>query len=147
MRSMTGFGRASGEVLARRCVVEVRSVNHRFLDLKLRLSPEWADPVIEQLLGQAVRKRVERGSLVLSVRDEGVAQSAPVVRVDGELARAYGKALRELAHALGMAAPEAEHGPLPEATLWALLPLVASQPGVLLSGETGGDGEARFQQL
>jgi uncharacterized protein (TIGR00255 family) len=148
MRSMTGFGRASGEVSGRRCVVEVRSVNHRFLDLKLRLSPGWSDPLIEQLVTQAVRRRVERGSLVVTLRDEGVAQTEAVVRVDHDLARAYGHALRQLAQALQLgrlAAPESE--PLPQDTAAPILALVASQPGVLLQGESVGDPEARFQLL
>lgn len=146
MRSMTGFGRASGEVAGRRSVVEVRSVNHRFLDLKLRLSPAWNDPLIEQLVTQAVRRRVERGSLVCTVRDEGVAQSEAVVRVDKELGRAYGHALRELALELGLASQG--HGILlPGEMHPTLLSLVAGQPGVLLQGEAVGDPEARFQLL
>ena len=62
MRSMTGFGRADGEVAGRRSVVEVRSVNHRFLDLKLRLPgykeetrsvPTESDQVVEVALSKA----------------------------------------------------------------------------------------------
>src|SRR4030042_2857805 len=36
-QSMTGFGRAEGEMLGRKLVVEARSVNHRFLDVRLFL--------------------------------------------------------------------------------------------------------------
>jgi uncharacterized protein (TIGR00255 family) len=135
---MTGFGRASGEVFGRRAVVEVRSVNHRFLDLKLRLQPPWLDPIIEQLVGQAVRRRIDRGSLVVTIRDEGAAQGEAVVRLDPELARSYGGALRELAQALGLP---------PEPALAAALPLIAAQPGVLILGEAVVDAERRFQAL
>lgn len=148
MRSMTGFGRASGEVDSRRCVVEVRSVNHRFLDIKLRLGPGWADPLTEQLVTQALRRRLDRGSLVVTVRDEGLAPAEPSVRVDVELARAHGRALRELGEVLGLW-PMSHSGatPLPEEAVLQLLPIVASQPGVLLQGEPAADPEARFQQI
>jgi uncharacterized protein YicC (UPF0701 family) len=153
MRSMTGFGRASGEVSGRRCVIEVRSVNHRFLDLKLRLSPGFADPIIEQLLTQGVRRRVERGSLVVSVREEvagaGIVRGAPALHLDAELARAYGDALsalgQTLAASLGLAP-----GAWPPSTAEHLTPLVAfvaAQPGVIGLGEAGIDAEASFQQM
>ncbi|MCU1279168.1 MAG: YicC family protein, partial [bacterium] len=45
MKSMTGYGRGTCEVAGRRLVVEVRSVNHRFLELKLRMP--WADAALE----------------------------------------------------------------------------------------------------
>ncbi|MCS6914528.1 MAG: YicC/YloC family endoribonuclease [Myxococcales bacterium] len=137
---MTGFGRASGEVLGRRCVVEVRSVNHRFLDLKLRLSPPWLDPAVEQLLTQAVRRRIDRGSLVLTVRDEGPTPNEAVVRLDVNLARAYATALREVAQMLGVALSGPDGGA-------ALVALVAAQPGVLVQGELDSDPETRFRLL
>lgn len=145
MRSMTGFGRASGEVYGKRCVVEVRSVNHRFLDLKFRLAPGWMDPVIEQLVGQFVRRRIDRGSVVVTIRDEGLSQAEPVVRVDAELGHAYGKALRTLMQLLGLS--HGEDGPVPPEAHGSLLALVAAQPGVLLTGEAVDDVELRFQQL
>ena len=45
MKSMTGYGRGTCEVAGRRLVVELRSVNHRFLELKLRLP--WSDASLE----------------------------------------------------------------------------------------------------
>jgi uncharacterized protein YicC (UPF0701 family) len=45
MQSMTGYGRGTCEVAGRRLVVEMRSVNHRFLEIKLRLP--WAEAAVE----------------------------------------------------------------------------------------------------
>src|SRR5262245_11666213 len=120
MKSMTGFGRAAGEVSGKRCVVEVRSVNHRFLDLKFRLSPGWLDPIIEQMLGQTIRRRIDRGSLIVTVRDEGLTSGEPVVRVDVELGRAYGAALRELGLSLGLSHGELTLPPEAQGSLLAL---------------------------
>ena len=58
---MTGFGRASVDVDAGRgrLRVEIRSVNHRGLDLKVRAAQP--DALCEAEIGRAVRAAVERG--------------------------------------------------------------------------------------
>ena len=129
---MTGFGRGRCEVAGRRVAVEIRSVNHRFLELKLRLP--WSDALLEQLIGQAVRKKVARGALSLSVRDEGGTEGGAQVTADTQLARAYHRALAEVAEACGLAeAPS--------------LALIAAQPGVLLVGQGSLDGEVLWAAL
>lgn len=147
MRSMTGFGYASGEANGRRCVVEMRSFNHRFFDLKLRLPTLWADPLLEQLIGQSLRKIVHRGSLIVSIREEGPTSGRHAVQADPELGRAYGKALLELLLVLRGSMGASEEAPPPlsaEAQIQFLL-LVAAQPGVLSVGEAGLDAERRFR--
>jgi uncharacterized protein (TIGR00255 family) len=66
LRSMTGFGSAGGEVDGVHYVVEVRSVNNRYLKPNIRLPEAWvgAEAEIEQLL----RKRIARGSVTLAVK-------------------------------------------------------------------------------
>ena len=132
MRSMTGFGRGRCEVGGRRVVVEVRAVNHRFLDLKVRTP--WVAPLLEQLLGQAVRKRVERGAISVVVRDEGGVEAVSNVSVDLGLARAYAQALAQVAEACRL-----DERPS--------LALIAAQPGVLSAGEEPVDGEGLWSEL
>ncbi len=151
MRSMTGFGYASGEANGRRCIVEMRSFNHRFFDLKLRLPTLWADPLLEQLIGQSLRKTVNRGSLIVSIREDGPMTGRHAVNVDPELGRAYGKALLELWQALRTNLGEGATDPAPDElaselgidTQHRLLTLVAAQPGVLSVGEAGMDAALR----
>ena len=149
MRSMTGFGYASGESGGRRCIVEMRSFNHRFFDLKLRLPTLWADPLLEQLIGQALRKSVHRGSLIVSIREEGPTSGRHAVQADPDLGRAYGRALFELWQALRgyMGSGEEALPPLDMAAQMQLLTQVAAQPGVLSVGEAGMDAERRFRTL
>ena len=65
MRSMTGFGQGVCQVGGRRLDVEIRSVNHRFFDLKLRLARLGrVDPVLPLLL----QRRVPRKQLRLANR-------------------------------------------------------------------------------
>ena len=65
---MTGFGRASVEAGERRLRVEIRSVNHRGLDLKIRGMEGDATCGVE--IGRAVRAAIERGAVTVHLRDE-----------------------------------------------------------------------------
>jgi uncharacterized protein (TIGR00255 family) len=131
MRSMTGYGRGSCELAGRRLVVELRSLNHRFLEVKLRLP--WADAAIDLHVTQALRARLERGVVTVSVRDEG-GGATQAVRVDVELARGYERALEQLRTTLALAEPIS-------------LALIAAQPGVITVGEGAPDGEQLWAAL
>ncbi|HEX4406150.1 MAG TPA: YicC/YloC family endoribonuclease [Polyangia bacterium] len=75
---MTGFGRATidGDAARGRLRVEIRSVNHRGLDLKVR-APQ-PDAFCEAEIGRAVRAAVERGSVTVHVREETPAARAGI---------------------------------------------------------------------
>lgn len=66
MKSMTGFGRAEGVVDDTHFVVEIKSVNHRFMDIRARMPSALS--LWEIQLGELVRARFERGSFEISVR-------------------------------------------------------------------------------
>jgi uncharacterized protein (TIGR00255 family) len=112
---MTGYGRGLAEGGGHRIAVEIRSVNHRFMDLKVRGGP--LDPGLEERLTSRVRKRVSRGSLSVTVRLESTRTTASV-RLDLAAARRAYEMLRELSDALKLTR---EIG----------LPLICQQPGVL----------------
>ena len=65
LRSMTGFGRAVTTVTGIPFVVEIRTVNHRFLDVKTRLSKTLA--VLDGEVRAAVAARLARGRVEVSV--------------------------------------------------------------------------------
>src|SRR6185295_19153754 len=73
---MTGFGRASVEAGERRLRVEIRSVNHRGLDLKIRGAE--SDAYCGAEIGRAVRAAVERGAVTVHVREESLGGSAGI---------------------------------------------------------------------
>ena len=60
-RSMTGFARAEAKSPEYTLVWEVRSVNHRYLEMHLRLPEEFRE--IETALRETVRKKLQRGKL------------------------------------------------------------------------------------
>src|SRR5215469_13769195 len=89
--SMTGYAQAKSSVLGWDARVSVKSVNHRFLDLKLRL-PDGFD-MYELRLRQILRDRIHRGHVEVNVGVEP-ATAAPV-QVNRELAQAYMRAAEE----------------------------------------------------
>ena len=101
VRSMTGFGRgeASGESIA--VTVEVRSVNHRHLDVALRLPRSLA--ALELDVRRLVQSRLERGRIDIAVQLTPLAGAATQrVQVDAALAREYVARARALAMELGL---------------------------------------------
>lgn len=96
---MTGFGSASRSEKGLALRAEVRAVNHKFLQLKLRLPSELAflEPDVEEL----VRGRLERGSVTLSVTSHGAAALSPI-ELNLATARRYKLLLGKLAKELGL---------------------------------------------
>lgn len=68
--SMTGFGRARASLGQRTVVVEIRSLNHRGLDLKVRCVDLQIAPEIEGEIVRKVRQALVRGSVTVSLREE-----------------------------------------------------------------------------
>ena len=97
---MTGFGRASTEAGERRLRVEIRSVNHRGLDLKIRGAE--TDAFLGAEIGRAVRAAVERGAVTVNMRDESAGGSAGV---DEARVRAVHGALERLRQQLEIEEP------------------------------------------
>lgn len=91
---MTGFGTAAVAVPGGRLVAEVRSVNARFLELRIALPREHQGAEAE--LREAVQQAVERGRVDLTVRREGALRSNVMVEPDLDLARATVTAWRRL---------------------------------------------------
>jgi uncharacterized protein (TIGR00255 family) len=95
MRSMTGFGIGEapiGESHEGKLAVEIRGVNHRFLEVRVRLPRELTD--LGAFLELLAREKLRRGRYEVAVRTEGAALGAPTL--DRERARAVFRALCEL---------------------------------------------------
>lgn len=67
---MTGYGQASTELGDARVTVELRSLNHRYADLRLRLPAELAGAEAE--IRRTVMQRIKRGRLELTVNVESL---------------------------------------------------------------------------
>src|SRR4029077_14387777 len=100
IKSMPGFGRASAETGDGRLRVEIRSVNHRGLDLKIR-SPE-PDAYRDAEIARAVRAAVERGAITVQVRSESASGASGI---DEARVRAVHGVLERLRQELGIDEP------------------------------------------
>ena len=71
MNSMTGFGRATQIVDGLQCIIEIKSVNSRFLDLNIR-SPKQVNSV-EHSVRKCIQKNIHRGKVDVFVTLQNVA--------------------------------------------------------------------------
>ncbi len=94
IRSMTGYGRVQGECDGLTMVVELRSVNHRFCDLSVKLPKHLL--FMESSLKKAVQKRFSRGHIDLVVQLEGGEKPLEQLILDRGLAKQYHRILEQL---------------------------------------------------
>ena len=95
MRSMTGYGRAFREVDGRQMTVEVKSVNHRFLDIAFRMPRNLM--FLEDAARKAIGARLSRGHVDVFVTYKNLRTDARTVTVDRALFDAYASAMDALA--------------------------------------------------
>lgn len=94
MYSMTGYGRGETERDGLKFIAEIRSVNHRFLDLHIRYPYGWA--FLEEELRKIVREHLRRGRVDLTISIEGKLEVPRQVEVDWGLVEGYFQAFQEL---------------------------------------------------
>jgi uncharacterized protein (TIGR00255 family) len=124
LRSMTGYAQARAVENGWSLRISVRAVNHRFLDLRLRV-PEGFEP-IEPRIRQLVRERVRRGHLDVTLHYELAGASA--IGVNQDVAAAYVQAVNLLRKQFGI---ETE----PDLAAILRLPGVIGPPGASLEEE------------
>ena len=97
LSSMTGFGRASGELSDRLAAsIVIRSVNHRFLDLQVRTNQREELPEVEAAVRSAIVGSLERGRVTVQIDLERKVTGASTVVVDGAAMRSVVEQLAEL---------------------------------------------------
>jgi uncharacterized protein (TIGR00255 family) len=98
---MTGFGLGEAPLGSGKIIVEIRAVNARFLDVRVRTPRELSD--LAMFTEQLVRERLSRGRCEVVIRTEGAVLGPP--QLDRAMARAAYRALMDLRDEL---APGAE---------------------------------------
>ncbi len=99
MKSMTGYGAANGHAGNCRLTVEVRSVNQRFLDLKLNVPREYAP--YEPDLRRTISAAIERGRVEVHVSRALPPRSAGIA-LQSDVAAAYIKGWKQLQKEFGL---------------------------------------------
>jgi uncharacterized protein (TIGR00255 family) len=99
IRSMTGFGAGRSQSGGEEIEVEVRSVNHKFCEVKARLPRELA--ALEAEVVRQVKERLVRGGVEVTVR-RSTAAGALSPRVDLDLALEYARAFASVRERLAL---------------------------------------------
>src|SRR2546423_1892920 len=124
---MTGYGAGEATAGGSRIGVEIRSVNHRYLDVTVKGPREYA--AIESRVIEAVRARVRRGKVDVFVSRTLDAANPEAVQVDLVLARRFHSALTRLQSELTLPG---------EVTVG----MIAGQRDVIVAGGTAADPES-----
>ena len=126
--SMTGFGAADAKVPGGRLSVEVKSVNHRYLDVTVKGPREYV--ALEPRILEAVRGRMRRGKVDVFVSRSVDLADPSAVKANVDLAKGYRAALESIRRELGLTG---------EVTL----PMIAGMRDVVTTG--GGDADPEIE--
>lgn len=98
IKSMTGYGRGEVEAQGLKWVVELKSVNHRFLEISPNLPRHlWA---LEDRIRTVIKERLARGRVEVQLNWEGRTERPPTVSLDAAMTAELTKLLTKLAHTL-----------------------------------------------
>jgi len=100
VKSMTGYGRGENERDGKAFNVEIRSVNHRFCEVVIRLPKYYL--ALEDKIRKVIVEKVSRGRLDVFVTVDSHGSGNKSIQVDKELALAYYNALEELGETIGI---------------------------------------------
>ena len=98
IQSMTGFGRGEAKNENYEIAIEMKSVNHRYLDIGLRLPRKLS--AYETLLRKQVKDYADRGKVDLSVSFEDLSEKSAGITYNRETAEAYLAGVRRLSRDL-----------------------------------------------
>jgi uncharacterized protein (TIGR00255 family) len=94
MKSMTGYGEASQNVSGAKVTVQIRSLNHRHLDLQLRVPREYLS--FEEMIRKAVREKIARGRIDLFINRYGTKPQGKKLEINDSLVGQYIASLKQL---------------------------------------------------
>jgi uncharacterized protein (TIGR00255 family) len=98
IKSMTGYGRGEVEAQGLKWVVELKSVNHRFLEVSPNLPRHlWA---LEDRIRTVIKSRLARGRVEVQLNWEGRTERPPTVKLDPAMTRELTTLLTDLANTL-----------------------------------------------
>lgn len=93
---MTGYGKAILNVDNREYQVEIKSVNHRYLDISIKIPRTIS--YLEEKVKQCISEKIKRGKVDVFITFENNSQEGKNIKINKELAHMYIEQLRELAN-------------------------------------------------
>ena len=99
IRSMTGFGKGSYENEGRQYLVEIKSINHKYSDINIRLPRLLSG--IEYKLRKEINDRISRGKIDVFIEFRDNSETQACVNFNFELAKKYVEELEKLSRQTG----------------------------------------------
>ena len=95
MKSMTGYGRAKIENDTREYIVEVKSVNHKYLDINIKLPKTLC--CIEDKIRKVISNKISRGKIDVFVTYINYGIEGKTILINKDIAKMYIKEIEEIA--------------------------------------------------
>lgn len=95
VRSMTGYGKGSLNIEEREYQVEIKSVNHRYLDISIKMPKTLS--YLEEEIKKEISEKIKRGKIDVFITFENNSQEGRNIKINKELAKIYINQLKELA--------------------------------------------------
>lgn len=100
IKSMTGFGRGEAQQEGKKFVVEIRTVNHRYSDIFLKMPRNLS--FLEDKVRDLIGRNISRGKIDVFVTYDDSGIDSKVVQIDHALAKAYIQALMQARDIYGL---------------------------------------------
>lgn len=100
IKSMTGFGRCEIQKEARKFTVELKSVNHRYLDVNIRMPKKLN--YFETSIRTLLKSYANRGKVDIFITYEDLSQKQVAVKYNSAIAAEYLKYLRQMEEEFGL---------------------------------------------
>lgn len=100
INSMTGFGRAEAADVSRKFIVEIKSVNHRYLDFNIRMPKKFC--FFENAIRNTLKEYMQRGKVDVFVTYEDYTQSRISLHYNKEIAAQYLQHLQQMSEDFGL---------------------------------------------
>ena len=94
IKSMTGFGRSESITQERKIVIEMKSVNHRYCDLNIKMPKKFN--FFEAAIRNHLKKYIGRGKVDILITYEDYTESNVCVKYNAELAKEYVRYLQQM---------------------------------------------------
>ncbi|UOE92895.1 YicC/YloC family endoribonuclease [Alkalihalobacillus sp. LMS39] len=101
VKSMTGYGQASVSSESGKVTVEIRSFNHRFSEITIRIPRQFLQ--IEDRIKKRVQEQLKRGKIELYIGIDGEELVTKSVKVDWSLVKEYSNVADEMMNETGVA--------------------------------------------
>lgn len=95
IKSMTGYGKSNLSINSREYQVEIKTVNHKYIDTNIRMPRTIS--YLEEDIRKLVTSKLKRGKVDISITFENYSKDGNDIRINTELAKIYIENLKKLA--------------------------------------------------